>query len=75
LLEEEQPHRVLAVDMHIIRDAARLLAGALDMRQARMEHVVESILARNNAARYQKLALPRCAPARIPRAPGGVDVG
>ena len=40
-LEEEQPHRVLAVDMHVMRDAARLLAGALDMLQGRAEHLVE----------------------------------
>jgi hypothetical protein len=58
LLEEEQPHRVLAVDMHIMRDAARLPARALDMLKARMEHLVESILARDNAARYQNHAFP-----------------
>src|SRR4051812_28767399 len=58
LLEEEQPHRVLAVDMHVMRDAARLLAGTLDMLQARAEHVVESLLARDNAASYENHAEP-----------------
>src|SRR2546421_8209498 len=58
LLEEDQPHRVLAVDMHVMRDAARLLAGAFDMLQAGAKHVVESILARQNAAGYENHAEP-----------------
>jgi len=66
LLEEEQPHRVLAVDMHVMRDAARLLAGALDMLQARAEHVVESILARDNAASYENHAVPHASTNRLP---------
>jgi len=75
LLEEEQPHRVLAVDMHIMRDAAWLLARALDMLQARAEHIVECLLARQNTARYENHAFPRCAPARVLRAPFGVEAG
>jgi hypothetical protein len=34
LLEEEQAHRILAVDMHVMRDAAGLGPGALDMIKA-----------------------------------------
>src|SRR5438132_294552 len=77
-LEEEQPHRVLAVDMHVMRDAARLVAGALDMLQARAEHVIESVLARKNTARYENHAFPRCAsgprPTGTGRRRGGLEL-
>lgn len=43
--------------------------------QARAEHVVESLFARKNTARYENHAFPRCAPARVLRAPVGVEVG
>ena len=42
LLEEEQPHRILAVDMDVVRDAAWLLAGTFDMLQAGAQDVIEA---------------------------------
>jgi hypothetical protein len=53
LLEEEQPHRILAIDMHVVRDAAGLLSRALDMLNAGPTHVIEAILARQNTAGNQ----------------------
>ena len=50
LLEEEQPHRVLAIDMHVMRNAAGLLARTLDVLDAGAKHVVEGIFARQNTA-------------------------
>jgi hypothetical protein len=34
LLEEKQAHRILAIDMHVMGDAAGLLPGALDVLDA-----------------------------------------
>ena len=45
------------------------------MLQARAEHVVERLLARQNTAGYQNHVFPRCADARVPRAPVGDEAG
>ena len=53
LLEEEQPHRILTVDMHVMRDAAGLGPRTLDMLKAGGQYVVESVFAHQNAAGNQ----------------------
>jgi hypothetical protein len=53
LFEEKQAKRILAVDMHRMRDAARLLPRALDMLETEVEDVIEGVLSRQNAAGYQ----------------------
>ena len=49
-LIEKQPHRVLAIDMHRMRDAARLFPGALDMFETEAADFVEAVFPRQNAA-------------------------
>src|SRR5258707_12911988 len=73
LLEEKQPHRVLAVDMHVMGDTAGLLPGALDMLEARAKHVIKRLLARKNAAGHQNHLAPLFAhkPSAAPTDVGG----
>src|SRR5258707_9612157 len=46
LLEEKQPHRVLAVDMHVMGDTAVLLPAALDMLDTCAKNVIKRPLTR-----------------------------
>src|SRR5437763_17190079 len=41
LLEKDEPERILAVDMHRMRDAAGLLPRAADVLEAEAAHLVE----------------------------------
>src|ERR1700684_2436138 len=41
LLDKHQSQRVLAVDMHRMRDASRLFPRALDMLEAQLQHLVQ----------------------------------
>ena len=44
LLDEHQPQRVLAIDMHGMGDAARFCARAVHMFEAQPAHLVKAIL-------------------------------
>ena len=46
LLEKHQPQRVLAVDMHGMRDAAGLVARAMHMFEAQFANLVQRYPAR-----------------------------
>src|SRR6266851_5337692 len=50
LLDEHQPQRILAIDMHGVRDASGLLAGAMDMFEAQFANLAEGIFPSRHAA-------------------------
>src|SRR5260370_42369736 len=59
LLDEHQPQRILAIDMHGVRDAPGLLAGAMDMFEAQFANLAEGILpGRHAAGHYDHRVLP-----------------
>src|SRR6266849_1836235 len=43
LLDEHQPQRILAIDMHGVRDASRFLARAMDMLEAQFANRAEGV--------------------------------
>jgi hypothetical protein len=61
LLEKKQAQGILAVDMHVVRDAAGLCPRQLDMFKAGRKHLVESVLAGQNTSRHQNhVDAPTC---------------
>ena len=50
LLEKHQPERILAVDMHRVRDASGLGARAMDMLKAQSPYLVKAVGAGGDAA-------------------------
>src|SRR5271169_5612671 len=50
LLDENQPQRVLAIDMHGMRDATRLCARTMDVFETEFADFVQAILSRRYAA-------------------------
>src|ERR1700760_1255581 len=50
LLDEHQPQRVLAIDMHGVRNASGLLARALHVLEAQLANLIERVLPRGDAA-------------------------
>src|ERR1700722_1114211 len=50
LLDKHQPERILAIDMHRVRDAAIFCARAMHMLQAQSADLAEGILTRRHAS-------------------------
>jgi hypothetical protein len=47
--------------MHVMGDAAGLVAGALDMREACAKHLIKRLLARDNTAAVTRIiSIPPC---------------
>jgi hypothetical protein len=51
LLDEHQPQRVLAIDMHGVRDASGLFPGAMHVLEAQFPDLIERVLSRGNTTR------------------------
>src|SRR6266851_6652134 len=59
LLDEHQPQRIFAIEMHGVRDASGLPAGAMDMFEAQFANLAERIFASRHAAgHYDHRVLP-----------------
>ena len=59
LLEKHQPQRILAVDMDGVRDAPGLAARTMDVLEAKLSDLVETVLSRRHAAGYHDHLIPR----------------
>jgi hypothetical protein len=57
-LDEDEPHGILAIDMHGVGDASRFCARTMHMFEAEVADYVERILPRRHAACYQDHFLP-----------------
>src|SRR5450631_1402153 len=58
LLDENQPQRILAIDMHGVRNASGLLAGAMDMLEAQFANLAEGIFPGRHAAGHYDHRVP-----------------
>ena len=58
LLDENQTLRILAIDMHGMRDASRLSARTMDVFETQSANLLESILPRIYAAGHHDHFLP-----------------
>jgi hypothetical protein len=59
LLEKHQSQRVFAIDMHGVRDAARLGARTMDVFEAQFADFVKTVRPRRDAAGDHDHSIPR----------------
>jgi hypothetical protein len=56
LLDKHKPKRILAIDMHSVREAAWLEARAMHVLQTQPSDFIEGIFPRGHASRHEDIA-------------------